>query len=240
MEQRKIDIIAPYTEELLAKMLGGSPYIWNTLEKDWIVLPGVFSPKYYNDPEIFTPVIADIVGAASVWEVGSGAGITAVTCALNGARVMATDINRNAVKNTRLNAVLYGVENAMEVRHGSLFEPLEDKDLRFQFLYWNHPWNGWASPSGREEDIFLAGFDPDYTAVKEYISHGCELLFGTDDAQVLLATSTIADWQMLLEYGRELRCDPQVIWRQEVNMEPGGGSPQLDEPLEFMILQFTP
>ena len=241
MRQEDIAKIAPYTEELLAKMLDGQPYLYSLFGKEWMVLPGVFSPRYYTDPEVFTPVIAEIVGNTSMIEVGCGVGITACCCAFNGAHVLASDINPIAVKNTDLNRKLHGCQGLVVYEAGSLFEPFDwmrETGSKIKFTYWNHPWNGWASPSGRGEDIFLAGFDPGYEAVKTYIRQGKDFVLSTGG--ILLATSTIADWEMLLEYGRSLGYKAKVAWRQEVVMEPGGGTPELDWPLEFMILQFTP
>jgi len=241
MDQKYIDKIAPYTEELLVKMLGGQPYMYPLFGKEWMVLPGVFSPRYYTDPEFFSPVIAEIVGNTSMIEVGCGAGITACYCALNGAHVLASDINPAAVKNTDLNRRLHDCQGLAVYKAGNLFEPFDwmrETGSRVQFTYWNPPWNGWPSPSGRGEDIFLAGFDPDYVATKTYIRQGKDFIL--HKGGILLATSTISDWEMLLEYGRSLGYVAEVVWRQEVAMEPGGGTPELDWPLEFMVLQFTP
>jgi methylase of polypeptide subunit release factors len=58
-------------------------------------------------------------------DLGTGCGIQALLAARHSERVVATDINQRALYCAELNALVNGVEN-VEVRHGSLFEPVRD------------------------------------------------------------------------------------------------------------------
>ncbi|MCT9819480.1 methyltransferase [Microbacterium sp. W1N] len=58
-----------------------------------------------------------------VLDVGSGCGIQSLRALLSADRVVATDVSHRALAFTRLNALLAGTD-AVEVRHGSLFEPV--------------------------------------------------------------------------------------------------------------------
>lgn len=60
---------------------------------------------------------------ARVLDVGTGCGIQALRARRNADRVVATDISPRALAFTELNAALNGV-SGIEVRHGSLFEPV--------------------------------------------------------------------------------------------------------------------
>lgn len=62
--------------------------------------------------------------AGRVLDVGTGCGIQSLRARRAAAHVVATDVSERALWFTRLNAVLNGVDG-IEVRHGSLFEPVE-------------------------------------------------------------------------------------------------------------------
>ena len=97
------------------------PCFHNILGHDFIVLPGVFSPRYFKDTEFFAGEVPKYVRGKSFLEIGSGTGI--ISCmVLAGSRiesykrpisenVVAVDINEKAVKNTFLNSLLIlGIE----------------------------------------------------------------------------------------------------------------------------------
>jgi SAM-dependent methyltransferase len=63
----------------------------------------------------------------TVVDVGSGSGVLSfVASRLGAARVFGTELNRKAVAIANRNAQLLGVQDRVEFRHGSLFEPLGD------------------------------------------------------------------------------------------------------------------
>ena len=55
------------------------PYGISILGIDIIVLPDVFSPKYFTDSEWYAKEAAEIVGAGSLLEIGTGTGILLAT-----------------------------------------------------------------------------------------------------------------------------------------------------------------
>ena len=106
--------------------------------KEFIVLPDVFSPKYFESTPIFTRGI-DFYGISSFLEIGTGTGITAVTAALHGVnRVVAVDINPNAVENTKTNAKLHGVSHLVDARLSDIFSAVAIRES-FDAIYWNMP-----------------------------------------------------------------------------------------------------
>jgi methylase of polypeptide subunit release factors len=79
-------------------------------------------------------LIADPVD--TVLDLGTGCGIQALHASRWARRVIATDISHRALEFTRLNAALNGV-TTIEVRHGSLFEPVRGE--RFDRIISNPP-----------------------------------------------------------------------------------------------------
>ena len=57
-------------------------------------------------------------------DLGTGCGVQALHLADHSGTVVATDVNARALRITRLNAALNGVDNVV-VRDGSLFEPVQ-------------------------------------------------------------------------------------------------------------------
>lgn len=140
-------------------------YQVEVLGKPFVVYPNVFSPKYFFDTEFFAKEIP-FREDEDFLEVGSGTGVIAVMAALKGAkRVVAVDINLDAVENTKENAKLHGVADKVEVLQGDVYEPLGDS--RFDTIFWNTPF-GYIE----QEDITVlekAVFDPGYKSTKKFV-----------------------------------------------------------------------
>lgn len=74
--------------------------------------------------------------AERVLDIGTGCGIQALRARRTGELVVATDISKRALRFTRLNALVNDVD-AIETRHGSLFEPVAGE--RFDRVVSNPP-----------------------------------------------------------------------------------------------------
>jgi release factor glutamine methyltransferase len=79
------------------------------------------------------PLLVD----ARVLDLGSGSGVVSVLAARRGLRAVAVDINPEAARCTRVNAVLNGVEALIDVREGDLFWPVAGD--RFDLVLFNPP-----------------------------------------------------------------------------------------------------
>jgi SAM-dependent methyltransferase len=105
-----------------------------------VVLPGVFDPVHTRVGAWLAPLAAGLASPGERWlEIGTGAGLVALTLARRGAVVTATDVDGAAVRNTRLNAAL--AELPVEVVQGDLFAPVQGR--RFDAVVANLPfWPG--------------------------------------------------------------------------------------------------
>lgn len=155
------------TKTLLKKSLKHkNSYEFTLLGKNFIVLPKVFSPKYFYDTEIFAknlPVKKD----SSFLEIGPGTGVISVTACFKGAKkIVAIDINPHAVKNTNLNIQKHKLTKKIEVRHGDLFNVLK-KSETFDTIFWNVPFGivNKKTLTHLEKSVF----DYQYKKIEEYI-----------------------------------------------------------------------
>ncbi|VDG75639.1 50S ribosomal protein L11 methyltransferase [Actinobaculum suis] len=96
------------------------------------------SPDYVMPVGGATSTLARVVmyPAGRVLDLGTGAGYHAIVAARAGCQVVATDISTRALRFAALNAALAQVTENIELRQGSLFEPVEGQ---FQTIVSNPP-----------------------------------------------------------------------------------------------------
>lgn len=110
-------------------------------------------PKVYPggiDSELTIEAIGDTSGK-TVLDLCTGTGVVAVKAAQMGAsKVVAVDLNPEAVKNAKLNAKKFGLTQ-IDVREGSLFEPITDET--FDIIAINPPYTC-KKPANKTEICF--------------------------------------------------------------------------------------
>ena len=109
-----------------------------------IVLPQVFNPVLLRTGAFMARALAHLpLGRAgadlSVLDMGTGSGIGAIFAARRGARVVAVDINPEAVRCARMNVLLNRLEDRVEVRQGDLFAPVAGQ--LFDLVLFNPPFH---------------------------------------------------------------------------------------------------
>jgi methylase of polypeptide subunit release factors len=113
----------------------------------------------------------DLVHGKIVLEIGTGSGLVSLCCLRHGARrVVATDVNPNAVENARYNANMLDVASRLDVRlvstnTPSAFEVL-DPDEKFDVIVSNPPWEN-AQPRTIAE---YALYDRDFELLRSILS----------------------------------------------------------------------
>jgi release factor glutamine methyltransferase len=117
----------------------------------FLVTPSVFNPKVPRTGQFLASVLdSDRLGRShEVLDMGTGSGVCAVFAAAHAARVVAVDINPSAVRCARINALLNGVEEKIEVRQGDLFAPVRDE--RFDLILFNPPFLRGAPLNDRDK-----------------------------------------------------------------------------------------
>ncbi len=126
-----------------------------------------------------------------VLDMGTGCGILGVLAAKRARNVVAVDVNPYAIRCAEINARLNGVLNKMDIRQGSLFEPIK-KGEKFDVIIFNAPylpsnareqktWMGraWAGgPTGRQL------IDPFTSQAPSYLK---------EEGRILLVQSTLSN-----------------------------------------------
>jgi len=108
-----------------------------------IVLPEVFNPALFRTGAVLAYTVASSPWAAPrsessrALDLGTGSGVGAVFAARRGHRVVAVDLNPEAVRCARLNALLHRQEDRIEVREGDLLAPVAGES--FDLILFNPP-----------------------------------------------------------------------------------------------------
>lgn len=203
------------------------PYKVMVLGREFIIYPNVFSPKYFNDTELFAenfPVKKD----EEVLEIGPGTGAISISAVYRGAsKVLAIDINPDAVKNTKANIELHQMQDKVEVRHGNLYEPLKVGE-RFDTIFWNTPF-GFVDAENIP-DLEKAVYDPGYKATEKFIKEAKGHL--KKGGRVLIGFSTtLGKLELLQKFCDEAGFSLTLIYEVESNET---------HPVKFEIFEALP
>ena len=155
-----------------------------------VVLPDVFNPAIFRTSALLLGAIDTHVRAGTrVLDLGTGTGVAAIRAALAGARVTAVDVNAEAVRCARINALLNHVNDRVDVRHGDLFAPVAGE--RFDLVVCNPPFFR-GRPVGRRDAAWRS---------EDFLDRFCAGLAGVlePDGQALVVFSSHAEETRLLE-----------------------------------------
>ena len=160
-----------------------------------IVLPEVFNPVVFRTGTVLARTIASSPWArpraegSRALDLGTGSGVGAVFAARRGHRVVAVDLNPEAVRCARLNALLHRLEDRIEAREGDLFAPVAGE--AFDLILFNPPFFRGAPRS--RIDLAWRGTD-----VLERFAAGLPAALAPDGVALLLL-STDGDGPALLD-----------------------------------------
>jgi methylase of polypeptide subunit release factors len=135
---------------------------------------------------------SDLVAGSTVMEIGCGTGLLGLCCIKAGAeKLVVTDVNPNAIANTRFNAARLGYQNQIETRLVSLddlsaYSRLK-QDEKFDLIISNPPWVNQKPDSIDEYALYDENFkliESLLDDVKEHLQPGGRvwLAYGCVDA----------------------------------------------------------
>ena len=167
------------------------PFEYSIAGVELTVLPKVYPGGI--DSEIISEAIGNVSGK-TVLDLCTGTGIVAVKAAQRDAqRVLAVDLNPEAVKNAKLNAKKFGL-NQLEVREGSLFEPVGDE--KFDIIAVNPPYTG-KKPANKTEICF---WDEDNQTTRQFFAEYKKYL--KPDGQAYLAWADFSSVELIEELAK--------------------------------------
>ncbi len=119
---------------------------YNRLVLEWIgpepllVLPQVFNPRLLRTGELLVKLLdgALVPRGSTVLDMGTGSGVGAVFASRWADRVVAVDLNPEAVRCARINVLIHHLEDRVEVLQGDLFDPVPGR--RFDVVLFNPPY----------------------------------------------------------------------------------------------------
>jgi len=184
------------------------PHTVRVLGSTYVVSEQVFNPKFYITSEFMARNIR-VEPTDAVLDVGTGSGIQAITAGRTARRVVAVDINPQAVRCARRNVRRNGLDGRVEVRHGDLFSPLQPRE-RFDVILFTPPYF-----EGRlRQPIDHALYDPDKGLAGKFLAGAAERLAPGGCVQMLYSSMAGPE--------RVLRMAEEAGWRWSVMAEKRG------------------
>ena len=154
--------------------------------------------------------IRDQVGSSL--DLGTGCGVQALHLATHSDKVVATDVNQRALWITRFNAALNDVEERVDVRNGSFFEPVAGE--RFDLIATNPPFV--ISPATGERLVYRDSGLPGDRVVEDIVRAAPDMLTEGGWCQILgnWIISEAQPWDDRLEAWLSDEVDAFVVQRE--------------------------
>lgn len=185
------------------------PHTVEVLGKTYEISEDVFNPKFFGSSRFMAENIS-VTSQDEVLDMGTGCGIIAITAAQCARRVVAIDINPQAVHYAQKNVRLHGLENTVLVLEGNLFSPLEP-GAKFDVILVNPPYFEGTPTTPLE----YALFDPGNRFVRTLMEHAGDYLKRGGYLQLLL--STMSAYEHVQELMIQLGWEYQVMATKRLN-----------------------
>jgi HemK-related putative methylase len=173
-----------------------------------LLLPQVFNPVLLRSGQFMSETLACLpIGTeTTVLDLGTGSGIGAVFAARRGAAVTAADINPEAVRCARINALINRVEERVNVVQGDLFAPVAGR--RFDLILFNPPFH-----RGRPQDELDHAWRGE-SVFERFAAGLADVLTPAGRALVVLSSDGAGD--QLIDLLRERRFTVQPLARKDL------------------------
>lgn len=138
--------------------------------RPFMVFPEVFSPKVFEDTEIFATNLP-VKKGMSLLEIGCGSGAVSITAVYRGAKsAVCVDKFKAPCECCEFNAQLHGLTRQIEVRQGDVFSAIRPEE-KFDCIFWNVPF-GLVPKNRILSALEHAVFDPGYQSIRAYLEKG--------------------------------------------------------------------
>ncbi len=179
------------------------PHKVKVMGRTYVVPEEVFNPKFYVTSEFMARHIS-VSPDDEVLDMGTGSGIQAITAGQVARKVVAVDINPQAVRCTRENVRRNGLESTISVLQGDLFSPLPP-DATFDVIILTPPYL-----EGRPRSEFdYSLYDPKKSLATRFLKEAKSYL--NPNGYVQMVYSSIAEPERLLTMATELGWDHSVV-----------------------------
>lgn len=184
------------------------PYTTKVLDREFLVLPNVFSPKYFKDTEEFAKHLPIRQGDEAL-EIGPGTGAVIISAVLRGAKKgIAIDINPDALRNSQENVKRFNLEDKIDIRSGDVYDSLKPGE-KFDVIFWNVPFE--LIENADITPLEKAVFDPGYRSIARFISEAAQHLNPNGRLYVGFS-STLGDYPLLRQIAGEAGYDLLTIY----------------------------
>ena len=159
------------------------------------VLPQVMPPKLFRTGAYLSGLLTPelVPSGSQILDMGTGTGIVSIFTAPRASRVVAVDINPEAVRCTQINVTRHLLEDKIDVRHGDLFESVGEET--FDRIIFNPPFLK-GTPSTPFEQALYGG-----DTIERFCSEAKRYL--KENGEILLLLSTLAEVEQILTIARK-------------------------------------
>ena len=187
------------------------PHSVEVAGRTYVVSPEVFNPKFFITSEFMAEHIS-VSGEDEVLDIGTGSGIQAITAGQVARKVVAVDINPEAVRCARENVKLNGLEDTISVLEGDLFSPLP-LGSKFSVILLTPPYLEGRPRSNLDHALY----DPHKSLAKRFFTGAKAYL--NPDGYVQMLYSSIADPGSVLRMAGQLGWDHSVLAKKKALLE---------------------
>jgi release factor glutamine methyltransferase len=154
------------------------------LGRQLTVSPHVMAPVPYDLNLLSQAVLKEVKASDSVLDLGTGSGVQAIVAASKAKRVLAVDVNPEAVRCARTNVARNGLMSRIRVLRSDLFQRAKG---RYSLILFDPPFR-WTTPRDAWE---LSSADPGYRTLQAFFRESRAHL--TPGGRILLHFGTSAD-----------------------------------------------
>jgi 16S rRNA G1207 methylase RsmC len=197
-----------------SKKTDWSPTVVNN--KKFLVHPAVFNSGSFPSTAWFAEMVKkEVAGQKDFCEVGCGSGIESCLVALANPqmKVVATDINRFASENTKLNADNLDIGERVDVSVGDVLDGVALNN-KFDTIFWALPF-GFLDPGSNITLEEMQVFDPGYRSIRKFFATAKNHL--KDGGRLLIGfSSDLGDSDLLEDIAAQAGIKLEVVAEKEI------------------------